>query len=131
MEDVDIVWPFLSILGPHGIFMAFWYIFWSFGKFFTVLVCCAEKNLATLEGEKNFPVLLTEYLLRLFASRENTAATGGKQSNVDKVASILLISLHISFFSLKLPPYTLAGFELTTNKFPSGDETTMQTTRAL
>jgi hypothetical protein len=112
------LWPFGTFFGHLVNFSPFWYV-------------APRKIWQPWREKKNCPVLLTEYLLRLFASRENTAATGGKQSNVDKVASILLISLHISFFSLKLPPYTLAGFELTTNKFPSGDETTMQTTRAL
>jgi hypothetical protein len=28
--------------------MAIWYILWPFGIFFTVLVFCAKKNLATL-----------------------------------------------------------------------------------
>jgi hypothetical protein len=28
--------------------MAIWYILWSFGIFFPVLVCCTEKNLAAL-----------------------------------------------------------------------------------
>jgi hypothetical protein len=28
----------------------FMYILWSFGAFFPVLVCCTEKNLATLTG---------------------------------------------------------------------------------
>jgi hypothetical protein len=28
--------------------MSIWYILWSFGKFFPALVCCTEKNLATL-----------------------------------------------------------------------------------
>jgi hypothetical protein len=31
--------------------MAIWYILWSFGTFFPVLVFCTKKNLATL-----FPV---------------------------------------------------------------------------
>jgi hypothetical protein len=34
-------------------FTAIWYILWSFGIFFPVLVCCAEKNLATLRCRKN------------------------------------------------------------------------------
>jgi hypothetical protein len=38
----------LSILWPNGIFLAIWYIEWSFGIYFPVLVCCTEKNLATL-----------------------------------------------------------------------------------
>jgi hypothetical protein len=29
-------------------FMGIWYILWSFSIFFTVLVCCTKKNLATL-----------------------------------------------------------------------------------
>jgi hypothetical protein len=29
-------------------FMAIWYILWSFGIFFPVLVFCTKKNLATL-----------------------------------------------------------------------------------
>jgi hypothetical protein len=28
--------------------MAIWYILWSFGVYFSVLVCCTKKNLATL-----------------------------------------------------------------------------------
>jgi hypothetical protein len=28
--------------------VAIWYILWSFGIYFTVLVCCTQKNLATL-----------------------------------------------------------------------------------
>jgi hypothetical protein len=28
--------------------MAIWYILWSFGTYFPVLVCCTQKNLATL-----------------------------------------------------------------------------------
>jgi hypothetical protein len=37
--------------------MPTWYILWSFGIFFPVLVSCATKNLATLiffAGEKSF-----------------------------------------------------------------------------
>jgi hypothetical protein len=35
-----------------------WYILWSFGKFFPVLVCCAKKNLATLISTQRFLKLL-------------------------------------------------------------------------
>jgi hypothetical protein len=68
MEDVGILRVCLacltgiwSILWAFGIFcghlvycIAIWYILWPFGRFyghlvyFTVLVCCAKKNLATL-----------------------------------------------------------------------------------
>jgi hypothetical protein len=34
--------------GYRKYFMAIWYILWSFGIFFPVLVCCTKKNLATL-----------------------------------------------------------------------------------
>jgi hypothetical protein len=37
-----------SILRPLDIFL---YILWQFGIFFPVLVCCTEKNLATLLNE--------------------------------------------------------------------------------
>jgi hypothetical protein len=36
-----------DILCPFGM-----YIMWSFGIFFPVLVCCTEKNLATLPGAR-------------------------------------------------------------------------------
>jgi hypothetical protein len=34
--------------------MAIWYILWSFDIFFTVLVFCTKKNLATLMGMCQF-----------------------------------------------------------------------------
>jgi hypothetical protein len=40
-----------SILRPLEIFMAIWYILWSFGKFFPVLVFCWKKNLAALQSK--------------------------------------------------------------------------------
>jgi hypothetical protein len=36
------------ILQPIVIFKAKWYILWSFGTFYPVLVCCSETNPATL-----------------------------------------------------------------------------------
>jgi hypothetical protein len=32
--------------------IAIWYILWSFGIFSPFLVCCAEKNLATLDNTR-------------------------------------------------------------------------------
>jgi hypothetical protein len=49
MEDFGILRAILSIIYAKMVyFMAIWYILCSFGIFFPVLVCCAEKNLATL-----------------------------------------------------------------------------------
>jgi hypothetical protein len=52
-----------SILQPVGIFydhlvyfMIIWYILWSYGIFFLILVCCSKKNLATLR-ETEFPLM--------------------------------------------------------------------------
>jgi hypothetical protein len=55
MEDVGI---FMANLNLSILCKAKWYILhtaiwhksWSFGIFFPVLVCCTEKNLATLIG---------------------------------------------------------------------------------
>jgi hypothetical protein len=41
---------FCILLGHFVYFMTFWYIVWSLGIFFPVLVCCTKKNLATLVG---------------------------------------------------------------------------------
>jgi hypothetical protein len=46
----------VGILGAHFVYFIanwyslrpFWYILWSFCVYFSVLVCCTEKNLATL-----------------------------------------------------------------------------------
>jgi hypothetical protein len=43
-----ILCPFGQFSGYSASFMATWYIFPRFGTFFPVLVCCTEKNLATL-----------------------------------------------------------------------------------
>jgi hypothetical protein len=40
-------------LGNYGhlvFFMAIWYILWSFGTFFPILVFCFKENLATLKS---------------------------------------------------------------------------------
>jgi hypothetical protein len=50
-------WPFGVFSGYLVYFMPIWYILWSFGTFFHVLVCCTKKNLATLPWGMN--VLLT------------------------------------------------------------------------
>jgi Na+/H+-dicarboxylate symporter len=42
MEDVGIFYGHLVLI------VAFWYILWLFGVFFTVLACCTKKNLANL-----------------------------------------------------------------------------------
>jgi hypothetical protein len=42
MEDVGVFY------GQLVYFMSIWYIFWSFGMLFPVLVCYSKKNLATL-----------------------------------------------------------------------------------
>jgi hypothetical protein len=42
MEYVD------KFYGHLVYFAAIWYILWSSGIFFPVLVCCSKKNLATL-----------------------------------------------------------------------------------
>jgi hypothetical protein len=39
--------------GQMVYFMVIWHIRWSFGIFFPVLVCCTEKNLATLPQTVN------------------------------------------------------------------------------
>jgi hypothetical protein len=43
-----ILWPFGLFYGHLVYFVVTWYILWSFGIYFSVLVCCTEKNLATL-----------------------------------------------------------------------------------
>jgi hypothetical protein len=43
-----IVWSFGTFYRHLGYVMAIWYILGQFGIFFPVLVCCTEKNLATL-----------------------------------------------------------------------------------
>jgi hypothetical protein len=48
MEDVCIFTAILSILCPKGIHYGHLVHFLTFGIFFPVLVCCTEKNLATL-----------------------------------------------------------------------------------
>jgi hypothetical protein len=37
------------LFGDLGYFMTLWYILYSFGTFFPVLVSCTKKNLATLQ----------------------------------------------------------------------------------
>jgi hypothetical protein len=50
MEDVGILYVHLVYFTAIGniTHIAIWYILWSFGIFFPVLVCCTKKNLATL-----------------------------------------------------------------------------------
>jgi hypothetical protein len=43
-----ILWPFGTFYGHLVYFVVIWYILWSFGIFYSVLVCCTERNLATL-----------------------------------------------------------------------------------
>jgi hypothetical protein len=40
--------PFGIFYGNLVSFIVIWYILWSFGILFSVVVCCTEKNLATL-----------------------------------------------------------------------------------
>jgi hypothetical protein len=42
------LWLFGPFSGNLVYFMALWYILWSFGLFFPVLVYCNKRNLATL-----------------------------------------------------------------------------------
>jgi hypothetical protein len=58
MEDVGIFGPFCLFYGQMIHFMSIWYILWSFWYIFPVLVCCTEKNLATLNciSSDFFPV---------------------------------------------------------------------------
>jgi hypothetical protein len=51
MVDVDIFYVQLVYIyyGHLVQFVDIWYILWLFGIFPPVLVCCTEKNLATLE----------------------------------------------------------------------------------
>jgi hypothetical protein len=49
MENVGIFYGHLVYSASIWyIFVAIWYILWSFGVFIPILVCCTEKNLATL-----------------------------------------------------------------------------------
>jgi hypothetical protein len=41
------LWPFGIFCSDLGYFMTIWYNLYSFGTFFTVLVSCTKKNLAT------------------------------------------------------------------------------------
>jgi hypothetical protein len=53
MENLGIFYDHLVYFAAIGniLHMAIWYILWSFGIFFPVLVvCCTKKNLATLVG---------------------------------------------------------------------------------
>jgi hypothetical protein len=46
-----VIWSFcghLVFLWSFGLFVVIWYILWLFGIFFTIMVCCTQKNLATL-----------------------------------------------------------------------------------
>jgi hypothetical protein len=43
-----ILWPFGQFKVHLVHFVAIWYILWPFGIFSSVLVCCTQKNLATL-----------------------------------------------------------------------------------
>jgi hypothetical protein len=45
---LEFLWLFCLIYGQMVYFMAIWYLWLSFGTYFPVLVCCTEKNLATL-----------------------------------------------------------------------------------
>jgi hypothetical protein len=46
-------WPFCLFYGQTVYFTEIWYILWSPGIFFPVLVCCTDKNLATLAGRND------------------------------------------------------------------------------
>jgi hypothetical protein len=50
MEDVGIFYDRLVYFTAnwYTYFMAIWYILWSFGILFPILLCCTKKNLATL-----------------------------------------------------------------------------------
>jgi hypothetical protein len=49
MENVGIFYVyFVYFMAIGSNFMVIWYILWSFGIFFPVLVRCPKKNLATL-----------------------------------------------------------------------------------
>jgi hypothetical protein len=56
--------------------MAIWYILWSFGIFFSVLVFCAKKNLANLLHER-----LTDFFRHLEAGREQKVHLPEKNSS--------------------------------------------------
>jgi uncharacterized membrane protein YiaA len=46
--ELYILWPFGLFYVQLVYFMDIWFILWYVGIFFTILVCCTEKNLATL-----------------------------------------------------------------------------------
>jgi hypothetical protein len=53
-------WPFGLFYGNLGYFMCIWYILYSFGTFFPVLVSCTKKNLATLPTCRHFSIQFSE-----------------------------------------------------------------------
>jgi hypothetical protein len=54
MEDVGNLYGHFSILWLFRTYLAIWYILWLFGIFVQFLVCCNEKNLATLPDSVTF-----------------------------------------------------------------------------
>jgi hypothetical protein len=49
MSILSTLRPWKIFCGHLVYFVAIWYILWSFGVFFPVLVYCTKKNLATLQ----------------------------------------------------------------------------------
>jgi hypothetical protein len=62
--QVCILWPFGIFYNHLKCFMAIRYILRSFGNFLPILVCCAKKNLATLQF-KLIPVIFSLLLSRV------------------------------------------------------------------
>jgi hypothetical protein len=66
-----LVW--YAMYGHLICFTAIWYILWPFAIFvghlvyFSVLVCCNKKNLATLEGNKFADVVKSNRSLEIFS----------------------------------------------------------------
>jgi hypothetical protein len=48
MKNIGIFYSHFGIFRPFVIFLAVWYVSWSFGAYFPVVVCFSKKNLATL-----------------------------------------------------------------------------------
>jgi hypothetical protein len=65
IEDVGIFYGHMVPIfyGHLPDFMAFWYIFWLFGIFFPVLLCCSKNNLAALNDTTTSPKYTTHTLL--------------------------------------------------------------------
>jgi hypothetical protein len=116
-EDIGIFMSISSILLPKGIcfghlvhLVVIWYIWWSFGIFLPGLVCCTEKNLATLIWKRRIRVfrkIVSPFsLIRVFFGRRSglpdLVCLQTKNPNLGKFWSTLEWKMLIHFWSFEI-----------------------------